>query len=265
MAASVGFIGGGRITRVILAGWKRAGCRPERVTVSDIDAAALDRLHTAHPGLVLAPGDNLAPAREEVVFLAVHPPALGTVLAELRGRLAGSSLVVSLAPKVTLAEIQDSLGGFARLARVIPNAPSIVGAGFNPVAFAPALGARDRQALARLLAPLGDMPEVPEAELEAYAVLTGMGPTYLWFQLYELLALAGDFGLDRRAADLALQRMVEGALRTMAESGLPPADVMDLVPVRPLAVHEDTVRAAYRSQLEAVFAKIRPAVAASHG
>ncbi len=261
MAPSVGFIGGGRITRVILTGWKRAGYWPSRVVVSDTDAKALDALRAAFPDVVTVLDDNFPPAREEVVFLAVHPPVMRGVLVEVRGRVSPGSLLVSLAPKLTIAELA-AMGGFARVARVIPNAPSIVGAGFNPVAFSPGLPPADRRALGAVLAPLGASPEVPEPDLEAYALLTGMGPTYLWFQLYELLSLSEGFGLGRAAAVEALRGMVDGALRTMTDSGLSAGEVMNLVPVRPLAEDEETFKSAYRARLQGVFEKIRPAVAA---
>jgi len=262
MMASVGFIGGGRIVRVILEGWRRAGYWPARVVVSDSDARALDGVRAAFPEATAVLGDNLMPAGEEVVFLAVHPPVMRNVLGEIRGRVPSSSLVVSLAPKLTITDLAAALGGFGRIARMIPNAPSIVGAGFNPVCFSSGLRAADRQALAALTAPLGASPEVAEPELEAYAVLTGMGPTYLWFQLYELLSLAETFGLGRVAATEALGGMVGGALRTMTESGLSPAEVMDLVPVRPLAEDEEAFKSVYRARLRGIMDKIRPMAAA---
>ena len=260
MALSVGFIGGGRVTRIFLAGWKRAGYWSSRVVVSDPDAKALDVLTNAFPEVAVSHDDNLPAASQEIVFLALHPPALKNVLGELRGRVSPASLMVSLAPKLTLADMAATLGGVPRLARVIPNAPSMVGAGFNPMTLSPGLPSNDKKSLSTLMAPLGASPEVPETDLEAYAVLTGMGPTYLWFQLYELLAIAEGFGLTRGAAAEALQGMVRGAARTMAESGLPPAEVMDLVPVRPLAEDEQAFKEAYRVRLRAVFEKIHPAV-----
>ena len=39
--------------------------------------------------------------------------------------------------------------------------------------------------------------DVPEEELEAYALIPAMGPTCLWFQPYELEKSAGSFGLPR--------------------------------------------------------------------
>jgi pyrroline-5-carboxylate reductase len=262
MADSVGFIGGGRIARVILEGWRRSGTWPGRVVVSDCEARAVMVVRSAFPSVEAVLGDNGRAAAERVVFLAVHPPAMKAVLGELRGRIASGSLVVSLAPKLTIAEIATALGGSARVARVIPNAPSIVGAGFNPVAFAPGLPESDRQALGALMAPLGAVPEVPERDLEAYAILTAMGPTYLWFQWYELLALAEDFGLERAPATHALAEMFRGTLRTALDSGLSPEEVMDLVPVRPLAQDEEAIKGAYRLRLRSIWERIRAASAA---
>lgn len=262
MGPSVGFVGGGRIVRIMLDGWRRAGYWPGHVVVSDPDAKATAALRSGDGDLVTVQGENRLAAAQEIVFLAVHPPALRTVCAELSGRIPAASLVVSLAPKLTLAEISAALGGLGRLARVIPNAPSLVGAGFNPTSFTPHVTQTERRTLLDLLTPLGACPQVEERDLEAYALLTGMGPTYLWFQVYELLALAERFGLSRAAAVDALVAMVAGAVRTVAESGLSPTAVMDLVPVRPLADDEEMVKNAYRARLAAVFERIRPAAAA---
>ena len=52
--------------------------------------------------------------------------------------------------------------------------------------------------------------------------------------------------------------MVSGATRTLLESQLTPAQVMDLIPVKPLADDEAAIKAAYQNRLPALFAKIKP-------
>jgi pyrroline-5-carboxylate reductase len=179
-------------------------------------------------------------------------------MAEVTAALKSNAIVVSLAPKLTIARLSGLLGGFDRIARLIPNAPSVVGSGFNPLTFGPGLGGAERAAVLELLAPLGDSPVVDESTLEAYAITAAMGPTYLWFQLYELRDLARSFGLSDEAAATAVERMTRGALDTM-NAGLAPAEVMDLVPVRPLAKSEPAVLDAYRTRLGALMERIRPA------
>ena len=254
---SVGFIGGGRVTRIFLEGWKRANVLPANVVVSDCNPESLAKLKAHFPGAQTAAGTSAA-ASQDVVFLAVHPPAMADVAAGIKGNLKPGALVVSLAPKFTLAKLGDLLGGFARLARVIPNAPSVVNFGFNPVAFAPTLTAAEKAEVTALLTPLGECPAVAEEKLEAYAVLTAMGPTYLWFQLQALREVAGGFGLSDAEIAPALKRMVCGAARTLFDAGLTPAETLDLIPVKPLAEMEPQVAELYRTRLTALHQKLKP-------
>lgn len=254
---SIGFVGGGRITRIFLEGWQRAQKLPARIVVSDCNAEALAKIKTRWPG-VETTSASAAAAGQDIVFLAVHPPVMAEVCANIKGVLKSDALVVSLAPKFTLAKLTELLGGFARLARVIPNAPSLIGRGYNPMCFSPSLTLSDRSELKSLLTPLGECPEVAEEKLEAYAVLTAMGPTYLWFQLQALREVAAGLGLSEAEITPALKRMVCGGTRTLLESGLSPAEVMDLIPIKPLAEMEAQVTELYRTRLTGIYQKIKP-------
>jgi len=255
---TVGFVGGGRITRIFLEGWKRAKALPAKIVVSDCNAETLAKLKAQFPSIETAPGNSPAAASQNIVFLAVHPPVMAEVAASIKGSLKPGATVVSLAPKFTIAKLTDLLGGFTRLARVIPNAPSVVNFGFNPVAFGAALTAADKSEVTALLSPLGECPEVVEEKLEAYAVLSAQGPTFLWFQLQALREVVAGFGLSEAEIAPALKRMVCGATRTLLESGLTPAEVMELIPVKPLAEMEKTVTEMYQTRLPAIYQKIKP-------
>ncbi len=51
--------------------------------------------------------------------------------------------------------------------------------------------------------------------------------------------------------------MVKGTLKTMNKSGLTPAEVMDLVPVKPLGEDEAAIRNAYRTKLAGLYQKLK--------
>lgn len=254
---SIGFVGGGRITRILLTGLKKADKLPDRVLVSDPDEATLTRLQNDFPEVETA-CCNAIPALADLVFLAVHPPVVAGVVAEIKDPLPPAGILVSLVPKFTIAKLTDLLGGFARIARMIPNAPSLLGRGYNPVTYSAALTGSDKTELSDLLSALGEAPEVPEQHLEPYAVLTAMGPTYLWYQLYELQALGESFGLPPEAARQGVKAMVAGALAVMTESDLSAEQVRDLIPVKPLAELEPAVIETYRTKLTGLLQKIRP-------
>lgn len=252
----VAFIGGGRVTRILLGGWRRADALPTSILVHEPDDEAWRATAATEPSPRRVPLEEAAAVN--VVFLALHPPAIGPALAAMRPRLQPHAVVVSLAPKVTLQALESG-SGTSRLARMIPNAPSVIGQGFNPIAFGRGLDTSARSELAALVAPWGQAPEVDEQDLEAYAILTGMGPTYFWYQWDALREVTRGFGLDPEAVDVALRAMVTGAVATLLDSGLSPAAVIDLVPVKPLAGQEAAMTEAYRDVLPALHAKIRSA------
>ena len=251
---SIGFLGGGRVARILLGGWARAGAVPASVTVVDPDSAALRNLTSAFP--TIHAGNLTEVATSDIVFIAVPPSAAADAISRLRDLVAPETLVVSLVPTLSIARVAQVLGADHPIARVIPNAPSIVGAGVNPMAFSTGVPDASRAVLLAVLAPLGQSPVVPDEQLAAYAVLTAMGPTYLWPQLYALLDVATRTGLDPEAALGALAAMVRGTLTTMTDAGLAPDEVQDLIPSRPLADPVAAMSAAYSEVLIALHTRL---------
>ncbi len=256
MHAKIGFIGGGRITAILLAAWKDGHVDLKEVVVSDPDAEVLGNLKARFPEIHIV-AENRLSAAQDVVFLALHPPVAKTVLPQIADALPPQALLVSLAPVLTFVKLSGLLGGFSRLARMIPNAPSMVHRGFNPCSFESGLSKEDRALLDRLFCPLGEHPEVEEAKLEAYAILAAMGPTYFWFQWQTLRELAGEFGLEKQEADQALNSMLHGAVGLMFENKMDYAAVNDTVPVKPLADSQEVIEKLFREKLGALYARLK--------
>lgn len=254
---TMGFVGGGRITRIILEALGRKRMLPATVIVSDVSGDALQRLRERFPKVQTVQGDNARAAGQDIVFLALHPPAVAGGLEEIKAALKPGAVLVSLAPRFTIQALSEGLGGFDRIVRMIPNAPSIVGEGYNPVAFGPGISREEKTALSKLFKKLGGCPEVDEDKLEAYALITAAGPTYIWFQLFELFELGKSFGLTEKQAWKGIKKMLKGAVETVDEAGLSPEEVMDLVPVRPLGDDEAMIRNAYRTKLTGLYRKLK--------
>jgi pyrroline-5-carboxylate reductase len=54
-----------------------------------------------------------------------------------------------------------------------------------------------------------------------------------------------------------VKAMIGGAVATLLDGALAPVEVMDLVPVRPLAEDEPGIRTALQNRLRAIHAKLR--------
>ena len=155
---SMGFIGGGRITRIFLEALNRKKMIPATVVVSDARMEVLQKLKARFPKVAISQGDNAKPAAQELVFLALHPPAIGGSLEEIKASLKPGAVLVSLAPKFTVKALSEGLSGFNRIVRMIPNAPSLVNEGYNPVAFGPGITKKEKEDLSNLFKKLGDCP-----------------------------------------------------------------------------------------------------------
>jgi len=254
---TIGFIGGGRVTHIILSGFKKSGMSLKDIIVSDISISSLNELKTEFPEIDISPNDNTKPVTNDFVFLALHPRIITDVLINIKPYLKPNAILISLAPKLSIKKLSEILGGFSRIVRMIPNAPSIVNCGYNPVVYSQAITETEKNELTALFKLLGECPEVTEEKLEAYAILTGMGPTYFWFQFNELKEIAQSFGLTEQEVKIGIEKMVTGAIKTLFESDLLPEQVMDLIPLRPLQDYEEKIKEAYHTKLEGLYNKMK--------
>ncbi len=78
----------------------------------------------------------------DVLFVSVKPQYVATVLTDARPALREDTLIVSIAAGITIAQLLDAAGPTARVARVMPNTPCLVG----ETAAAMCLGGKARSA-----------------------------------------------------------------------------------------------------------------------
>lgn len=253
---TIGFIGGGRITRILLNGFRNANVTFSKIYVCETNEAVLHSLKTDFPSV--EPADASKTATSDWVFIALHPPVFMDTLNTFRNSVAKDALVVSLAPKITLEKIKSALPGVRGIARMNPNAGTYVNKGYNPVCFTETTDPGVKSEFLSIFAKLGKVPVVPESHIEAYAMISAMGHTYFWFQLQQLKELGISYGLSEDEADRTITEMMWGTTETLFKAGLSYDKVVDLVPVKPIAEHENTIREMYKTNLNGLFQKIKP-------
>jgi len=257
---SIGFIGGGRISRIILKALKNKGIQCKQKKVYEPDAAQAEKLESIDSEVSMVQSAAEA-VKSDMLFLAVHPPELKGLLEEINQTIEPETVVVSLAPKIKINAITEMIGKACPVIRMIPNAPSIINKGYNVIAYSNSMQFEENevhQQVIKLLEALGDLIHVDdEDQLEAYAVITGMGPTYLWFQLHELYQIAKEFGMEDQEAREAISKMVKGSVETLLESEFSIDEVMDLIPFQPLSQHQDSFREVYRNVLHNMYQKLK--------
>ena len=255
MKTSIGFIGGGRITKIFLQGFQNAGLEFETVKVFDPNSDTLEKLIAVFPQIEKSQ-TAVAAASQQIVFLAVHPPVMMETLQNIKDVVTESTIVVSLAPKITLEKMASVLPT-KKLARMIPNATSFINDGFNPVSFHIEMDKKEKKQMLKLLKKLGKTFETEESNLEGFAIVSAMLPTYFWFQWQELEKIGVETGLSEKEAKKAVQQTLKKAWKLYYKSDLTPAEVMDLIPVKPIGENEAEIKNILNTKLIGLFGKIK--------
>jgi pyrroline-5-carboxylate reductase len=255
---TLGFIGGGRITRILLNGFKNANVSFENIYVYETNETVSNALKADYSQIEVSGIDSEKAASSGWIFIALHPPVLMDSLNAIKNYIKKDALVVSFAPKITLEKMQSVLPDVPNLARMNPNAGTYVNKGYNPVSFSIKADKKVVKEFLEAFGKLGKVPVVPENQIEAYAVVSAMGHTYFWFQLQELKELGLSYGLSEKEANETISTMLWGTAETLFNSGLNYDRVVDLVPVKPMAEHESMVKEFYRTCLNGIYQKIKP-------
>jgi len=253
MEKSIGFIGGGRVTKIFLQAFQNRNFSLKKVAVHDINSDASEKLKQKIPDVSIT--DLKSVSSREIIFIALHPPAIMEILASIKGIVKSSSVVISLAPKITLNKISSNLEN-KNVVRMIPNATSVINQGYNPVCFAP--DCADKQNIMQILSVLGKTFETAEPKLEAYAIASAMLPTYFWFQWFEIVEIAKQMGLSEAEARETIEQTLLASIATAFQSGLSSSEVFDLIPVKPIGENEGQVKEILQTKLLGLYGKIKP-------
>lgn len=255
-STSLGFIGGGRITRIFLQAFANEKKQFESVLVFDPNADVLFELKKQFPEIIIADSVELV-AKQRIVFLALHPPVIMETLDKITHLVEEKTFVISLAPKITIAKMEAKLQT-SNIVRMIPNATSYINEGYNPISFCDEMGKKERTEVTRLLKVLGKLFECDESKLEGYAIISAMLPTYFWFQWQAVQEVAQQFGLTEKEAGKAIKSTLKRAIDLYYYSGLTPKEVMDLIPVKPIGEKQKEIEEIYHTKLTGLYEKIKP-------
>jgi len=201
----IGFIGGGQMGTALIAGFLGAGLfDADQIYVMDILQSKLDNL-SANYGIT-----NTSSDREtgysyliencDIILLSVKPQSLKEVLSSIRNlKWKKGQLVVSIVGGARTSYIEEALDK-ARVVRVIPNTPMLVGAGASGVSSGAYATEEDVQLVHRMFGELGVSFIVPENLIDPITALSGAGPAYV-YMLIEAMADGGiEMGIPREIA-----------------------------------------------------------------
>jgi pyrroline-5-carboxylate reductase len=242
----LGFIGGGNMASALVHGLlTHKVFKPSEIIVADIVAAQRRKLARLYKVAVTA--SNLDVLHEApCVVLAVKPQQIDEVLAEIasnagsnmgdrratstRAAARSSRLYISIAAGITIERITAALGKNARVIRVMPNAPAMVGLGMAALAASRATSRADVALALKIFGAVGDAVIVKdEAMLDAVTALSGSGPAYVYLFAKSLADAAVNEGIPPALALRMALQTIRGAEQVMRTSNVEAAELIRVV------------------------------------
>ena len=225
MTPTFGVVGLGRMAQALLFPLLEAGLVQREgvraVVASEASATGLAQTH----GLTVAT-DAAAAWSAPVVLLAVKPQQLEAVAPAAAAGSGG--LLISVLAGVTLARLQRLFPGW-QCVRAVPNTPALVRAGLTGLAFGVDVPPDQRRWVQQLFAQVGEVHELPEAQLDAFLALTSSGPAFVAVVAEALADGAVAAGLPRLLAQRLAHRTLAGSAALLEERDLHPGQLKDMV------------------------------------
>src|SRR5258708_4239017 len=225
----IGFLGAGKMATALAKGFIRADLvRAKDIIASDPVEAARTYFQKQTGAKTSAQNSDVVRSAE-VLILAVKPDQVKGALAEIRDHFTAKHLLISIAAGVPLAKLEEALGSDARVIRVMPNAPALVGQSASAFAPGKAAHAADCELAQKLFSSVGIAVKLKEALLDAVTGLSGSGPAYVYLFIEGLSDGGVAAGLPRDIATKLAAQTALGAAQMVLETGQHPGALKDMV------------------------------------
>lgn len=223
-------IGLGNMGQAILSGiLKQNIMRPENIIAADKKFADSEfKVKDQFAEITLTADNQKAADEADYIILAVKPQIIKFVLEDIKND-AANKIIISIAAGVKTELLFDYLGSTAKIVRVMPNTPALVGEGMSALYYSPKVEADEKVFVDKIFNSLGETVEVKESTMDAVTGLSGSGPAFVYIFI-EALADAGVLnGLDRQTALKLAAQTVKGGAEMVLNTDSHPAELKDMV------------------------------------
>ncbi len=237
---------------------------PDGIYISDVSESRREYLNERYDVEVTADSREAVKGKD-IIVLAVKPQNLPEVMADLKGCLESTLLVLSIVAGVTISTISRGLG-HSRIVRCMPNTPAQIGFGMSAWTATAEVSEEQKVQARAILGGMGrEIYFDDEKYLDMVTAVSASGPAYVFLLAESLVDAAVKIGLSREEAGELVSQMMLGSAHLMQQSDKSPAELRRNVTSRGgttesalqvfeeggfAKIVEDAVKAAYRRAKE---------------
>ncbi len=246
----IGLIGSGNMARALAVGWAKP------VTCSALEIEQAQALAALVGGAAVATNAEVA-AASDLVLLCHKPKQLEEVAAEIADQ---AEVVLSILAGVGLEELRGAYPN-ARVYRMMPNLAAEISQATIGIVDDDAGDRELFDRLLTLLAELGDVVAVDEADFGVLTGISGVGPAYLALIAQTQVEAAVAEGLDEQTAKVLVGSSLKGSSALLVSRSNDSAQICREVATpggvteKGLAVLAGPLREGFRAAMDAVLGR----------
>lgn len=224
----VGFLGAGRMAQALARGFIGAGVvKCENIIASSPrqDITYIEEIGAL--GCQTTYENTEVVEKSDVVILAVKPPIVPKVLAEISPMMTQRQLMISIALGISVRNLEQMLPRKTRVIRVMPNTPCLVRAGASVFSRGTSTIEGDNELLKKMFTSVGMCEEVPEVLIDAVTGLSGSGPAYMYIAIEALADGGVKMGIPRDLSIRLAAQTLMGAAKMVLDTGRHPGALKD--------------------------------------
>lgn len=223
---TIGFIGAGKMATAIIKGLLRSGLfAKEHIIASEPNESYAHKIEQ-ELGIKIVHNNREAAAEADIILLAVKPFILKDVLTEIEDRINDTKLIVSIAAGISSSKIEEILEKTARVIKVMPNTPALLGEGMSAVCKGEHATEEDFDAVVKIFESVGKVVKTEEKHIDAITGVSGSGPAFYYYIIDEIAKAGEKLGLDYKTAIMLSAQTALGSAKMILESGADPQQLI---------------------------------------
>ncbi len=222
MSLKYGFIGAGNMGGAILRGAIAGGAVKAEETA--VFGVRKDKLADTAAELGIAPYTDIQKITADckILIFGFKPQKFDEAVPQIAAAYTPDKVVVSMAAGISIDYLENYLGKDAKIVRIMPNTPALVGEGMTSVSRNTNVTDEELADVKRIFDALGRASEVPEDMIHTVIGVSGSSPAFTYMYIDALAKEAESGGMESsKALEFAAQAVL-GAAKMALETGLSP-------------------------------------------
>lgn len=224
----IGFIGAGKMASAIINGVISSEIlQPSEIAVYDINQDVCDHYQTKGYQVSKTIGELVSSCK--YIVLSIKPQHFSEVIEQVKSKATINHIFVTIMAGISAQSIKAAVGFDAKVIRVMPNTPLLVGYGSIALSRVNPASIEEFEFVKKIFASAGKVEKISPDMMNEVIPLNGSSPAYIYLFAKVFVDRAVELGFNKETANHLFCNTLIGCAKMMMETGKSHQELIDMV------------------------------------